>query len=173
MLNLNGCLRKAGIPFSTLWSKEFTDPFFRNGLREWIRTQRVIHDISHVHDFCPDGIAQHERELGTTLARQFKAHKAILGVFDEGCMGMMNAIIEDSIMNPCGFYKERLSQSALYAAMHEVSDQEASAVRHWLDAKGLTFKTGPNEEADLTDAQILLQCKMYIAVLRIARLVRS
>ena len=38
----------------------------------------------------------------------------------------------------------------------------------WLDARGLTFKTGPNEETDLTDAQILEQCKMYIAAMRIA-----
>ena len=30
------------------------------------------------------------------------------------------------------------------------------------------FKTGTDEAADLTDAQILLQCKMYIAALRIA-----
>ena len=30
------------------------------------------------------------------------------------------------------------------------------------------FATGPNEETDLTDAQILQQCKMYIAALRIA-----
>ena len=28
-------------------------------------------------------------------------------------MGMMNAIIEDSLLNPAGIYKERLSQSAL------------------------------------------------------------
>ena len=34
--------------------------------------------------------------------------------------------------------------------------------------KGMTFKTGPNEETDLTDGQILEQCKMYIAALRIA-----
>ncbi len=168
MLNLNGCLRKAGVPFSTLWSKDFNDPYFRNGLREWIRTHRVTHDLSHVRSFFSDAIGQSERDLGTLLAAELKAHKAILGVFDEGCMGMMNAIIEDSIMNPCGFFKERLSQSALYAEMLNVTDQEGSVVRRWLDARGVMFKTGPNEETDLTDAQILLQCKMYIAALRIA-----
>jgi len=36
MLNLNGCLRKAGVPFTTLWSKDFSDPLFKRGLREWI-----------------------------------------------------------------------------------------------------------------------------------------
>ena len=39
---------------------------------------------------------------------------AIIGVFDEGCMGMYNAIIADELLNPTGVYKERLSQSALY-----------------------------------------------------------
>jgi hypothetical protein len=35
MLNLNGSLRKAGVRFSTLWSKDFKDEFFRNGIRQW------------------------------------------------------------------------------------------------------------------------------------------
>ena len=32
----------------------------------------------------------------------------------------------------------------------------------------MTFQTGPAHETDLTDQQILLQCKMYVAALRIA-----
>ncbi|MCL2661314.1 MAG: fucose isomerase, partial [Acidobacteriaceae bacterium] len=96
------------------------------------------------------------------------ARKAIMGVFDEGCMGMSNAIIEENLMYPAGVFKERLNQSALVAAMREVSDAEALKIRAWLDAAGVKFVTGPNEETDLTDAQILGQCKMYIAALRIA-----
>jgi len=83
-------------------------------------------------------------------------------------MGMMNAIIDDSLMNPAGFYKERLSQSALYAAMREVTAKEAQQIRDWLDARGVRFDTSADEAADLTDAQILDQCRMYIAALRIA-----
>jgi len=168
MLNLNGCLRKAGVPFSTLWSKDFKDPFFKAGLRQWIKEKKVVHDMSHVHDFVPANIGAPERELGIALAQQLKSRKAILGVFDEGCMGMMNAIVEDALMNPAGIYKERLSQSALFAAMQEVTDAEAQAVRGWLDASGMRFLTGPSEVEDLTDAQILGQCKMYIAALRMA-----
>ena len=37
-----------------------------------------------------------------------------MGVFDEGCMGMFNAIIPDHALHACGVFKERLSQSALY-----------------------------------------------------------
>jgi hypothetical protein len=71
-------------------------------------------------------------------------------------------------MNPAGIYKERLSQSALYAAMRNVTTDEAQAVRDWLNKSGMRFITGTNEAEDLTDAQILDQCRMYIAALRIA-----
>ncbi len=67
-----------------------------------------------------------------------------------------------------GIYKERLSQSALVAAMGTVSEAEAQQVRAWLDERGLTFDTGPDDAGDLTDAQILEQARMYIAAVRIA-----
>jgi L-fucose isomerase-like protein len=83
-------------------------------------------------------------------------------------MGMYNAIIPDELLYPIGVCKERLSQSALYYETTQVSDDEAKAVRKWMEDRGMTFVTGPNEETDLTDAQIHMQCKMYIAAMRIA-----
>ena len=168
MLNLNGSLAKAGVQFSTLWSKDFDDEFFLHGLRQWLTQHRIDHDLSHVRSLDLAALPAPERELGAALARDLKARKAILGVFDEGCMGMYNAIVEDYLLNPLGVYKERLSQSALVAAMREVTDAEAQGVRTWLDGRGMRFVTGPNEETDLTDAQILQQCKMYIAAVRMA-----
>jgi hypothetical protein len=168
MLNLNACLRKAGVRFSTLWSKDFTDDFFRDGLRQWIKEKKITHDASQVRPFDPTAIAKPESDLGVALARQLQRRKALMGIFDEGCMGMFNAIIEDSLLNPAGIYKERLSQSALLASMQQVTDAEAQKVRDWLDAKGVRFLTGPDEVTDLTDGQILGQCRMYIAALRIA-----
>jgi len=168
MLNLNGCLRKAGVKFSTIWTKDFDDPFFLNGLRQWIHEGKIDHDLSHVHPLDASKLPAAERLLGVALAKALKGRKAILGVFDEGCMGMFNAIIEDSLLNTTGVFKERLSQSALVAAMQNVTDDEARKIRAWLDKSGITFVTGPNEATDLTDAQVLQQCKMYIAALRIA-----
>jgi hypothetical protein len=168
MLNLNGGLHKGGVTFSTLWSKDFKDEFFRRGLRQWLKEQVIEHDLSHVHELDLSVLPKAERELGALLARDLKTRKAILGVFDEGCMGMYNAIIEDYLLNPTGVYKERLSQSALVAGMAKVTDAEAQAIRRWLDGRGLTFVIGTNEETELTDRQILEQCKMYIAALRIA-----
>jgi hypothetical protein len=168
LLNLNGSLTKMGVQYSSIWSEDFTDEFFLKGIRQWIKEGKITHDTSHVRHFDLAQAPAAEAALGQALAAKLKHEKAILGVFDEGCMGMYNAIIDDELINPAGIYKERLSQSALVAAMRTVSDAEAQKVRDWLDARGVKFVTGPNEETDLTDHQILEQCKMYIAAVRIA-----
>ncbi|MFJ9676288.1 fucose isomerase [Streptomyces sp. NPDC101221] len=167
LLGLAGSLTKAGIDYSVLWSPDFTDDWAREGLRTWLETGTLAHDTSHVRPL-PELPKDAETELGTALARQLREEKAIIGVFDEGCMGMYNAIIDDEFLNPLGIYKERLSQSALVAEMDKVSDAEAQAVRTWLDDAGMTFHTGTDEATELTDAQLLSQFKMYIAALRIS-----
>lgn len=168
LLNLNGSLTKMGVRYSTIWSKDFKDEFFLNGIRQWIKDGTITHDTSHVRDLDPSRLPNDEAELGVALAHQLKRQKAILGVFDEGCMGMYNAIIDDELLNLTGIYKERLSQSALVAAMGQVSDGEAGQARAWLDKRGMKFITGSNEETDLTEAQIQSQLKMYIAAVRLA-----
>jgi hypothetical protein len=169
MLNLNGSLTKMGVKYSTLWSENFQDDFFRKGLRQWLRKGKIKHDTSHVRKLDAGKLTEAERALGEALAQQLKRDKAIIGIFDEGCMGMYNAVIDDELLNPCGIYKERLSQSGLVAAMREVSNEEANAARQWLDERGLRFITGSDPETELTDDQIREQLKMYIAAVRIAK----
>ncbi len=168
MLNLNGSLTKMEIPYSTLWSESFTDDFFCEGLREWLSTGRVSHDQSHVRQLDLVKIPDGDAEVGRRFARRFRSEKAILGVFDEGCMGMHNAIIPDEILNPTGVFKERLSQSTLFASMKQVKESEAQAVLGWLRKKGLTFLLGEDEARHLTENQLLQQCRMYIAAVRLA-----
>jgi hypothetical protein len=168
LLNLNGSLVKAGVPFSTLWSENFQDEWFLNQMRSWINHGVIVHDTSHVRDLDISELPANAISLGKDLATMLQRRKAILGVFDEGCMGMYNAIIDDELLNPMGVYKERLSQSALVARMNAISQEDATAIREWLGDSGLKFVTGTDEATQLTEAQILLQCRMYIAAVRIA-----
>src|SRR5579872_2217608 len=168
MLNLNGSLTKAGIRYSTLWSADFRDDFFLIGLRHWLAGTPVEHNTTHVHPLSNFTLPARAEKIASVQAADLRRNKAILGVFDEGCMGMYNAIIPDELLHPTGVFKERLSQSALFAAMQEISTEEAQCIRSWLDARGMQFRTGTNPETELTDAQILDQCKMYIAAMRIA-----
>lgn len=168
MLNLNGSMTKAGIRYSTLWSEDFADQKFKDGLRQWLTEGRVTHDQSHVKDLALLKLPATDDQLGRVAARELKRNKAIMGVFDEGCMGMFNAIIPDELLNPTGVFKERLSQSTLYAAMQQVRDAEAREVLNWLLKKGMKFAWGKDEATELTENQTLLQCKMYIAAVRLA-----
>ena len=168
LLNLNGSLAKAGVKFSSLWSENFDDDFFIGGLQKWLKTGKVKHNTSHVRAFADAHLPKSAAKKGAQLAKEFRACKSIMGIFDEGCMGMYNAIIPDELLTPVGVFKERLSQSALFAKMRTVSDQDARTVYDWLLAKGMKFNLGTDEQTELTEAQVLLQCKMYIAAVHIA-----
>ncbi len=168
LLNLNGSLTKAGITYSTIWSEDYTDDFAKSGLKQWLEHRSIRHDSSHVRDLVPESLPSSASTLGKRLAAELQRDKAIIGIFDEGCMGMYNAIIDDEYLNALGIYKERLSQSALLAEMRLVTDAESRAVRKWLDDRGFTFVTGDEPSTDLTNDQVLEQACMYVAALRIA-----
>lgn len=167
LLNLNASMTKAGIEYSTIWSENFDDAFFLNGMKEWLQTGMLSHDISHVRPFNTPS-SYDDAELVKRIATDIRSNKMILGVFDEGCMGMYNAIIPDELLMEMGIFKERLSQSTLYHATHQVSDQEADDAYRWMLDRGMTFHFGDNPDTDLTEAQVLEQCKMYIASVRLA-----
>jgi hypothetical protein len=168
MLNLNGSLTKAGVKYSTLWSEDFSDSYFLGKLQDWLKTGVAKHRTAHVKPLARVAIPARAKAVAKKIATDLLRRKSIMGIFDEGCMGMYNAIIPDELLFQTGVYKERLSQSALYYGATQVGDDEARAVLAWLQAKGMTFHFGSDEKTELTEAQVLLQCKTYIAALRIA-----
>jgi hypothetical protein len=167
LLGLNAGLTKMNKDYSTIWSVDFTDQWFLDGIKSWIETGSITHDDSHVRPL-PALPENAETALGRALGAEMLREKALIGVFDEGCMGMYNAIIDDELLNVSGIYKERLSQSALYAEMLTVSDEDAASVGAWLRERGMTFRLGTDDATDLTETQLRWQYKMYIAALRIA-----
>jgi len=171
LLNLNGSLTKAGIRYSSIWSEDFTDDFARNAIREWLDTETITHNCSHARPLADDdfgGDLGPDRDRGAELGAILQRDQAILGVFDEGCMGMYNAIIPDHLLHKTGLFKERLSQSALFAAMQQVPAQRAQAHYNWLLARGMRFELGNSEAIDLTARQVLEGLRMYEAAVKMA-----
>jgi L-fucose isomerase-like protein len=171
MLNLNGSLTKAGIPYSTIWSETFDDEFARRALKQWLAEGWIEHDLGHVRPFEPEEWGDDLRAAvtrGAELGRELRDRQAIMGIFDEGCMGMYNAIIPDHLLHALGVFKERLSQSALYATMLGVSDDTARRHLDWLLQRGMTFDLGRDAATELTEAQVLEGLKMYDAAVRLA-----
>jgi len=168
MLNLNASLTRAGTKFSTLWSENFDDKFFLKGLEAWLKKGHVKHPTSHVKPYKSAAVPDKAKKIAKKIAADLLERKTIMGIFDEGCMGMYNAIIPDDLLMKIGVCKERLSQSALYYATTQVTDEEAQAVYQWYLDKGFKFHFGENPETELTLEQVMLQCKMYVAAVRLA-----
>jgi hypothetical protein len=168
MLNINASLTKMGRPYSTIWGEDLTDAFADGGIARWIETGAVEHDTSHVRDLELGGLADGPATIGRRLAGELADRMAILGVFDEGCMGMYNAIIDDEYLNPMGLHKERLSQAALVAEMRLVTEREARDAMGWLTGRGMEFRLGSDGATELTEDQVLDQLRLYTAALRIA-----
>ncbi len=72
MLNLNGSLTKAGIPYSTLWSETFADAPFRDKLAQWLADGRVTHDLSHVLPFDAEAAPDQAKELARSVAADLR-----------------------------------------------------------------------------------------------------
>ncbi|HEY0864440.1 MAG TPA: fucose isomerase [Lacunisphaera sp.] len=168
MLNLNGSLTKAGVKYSTLWSDNFDDEYFLKNLARWLRTGVATHRTPHVRPITRARVPAKAKAVAKKIASDLRVKKSIMGIFDEGCMGMYNAIIPDDLLYNVGVCKERLSQSALYYGATQVTDAEAKAVFAWYIKKGFTFRFGTDEKTELTKSQVLWQCKTYIAACRIA-----
>lgn len=168
MLNLNGSLTKAGVKYHTLWSEHFTDEFFLKRLGAWLKTGTFRHDVSHVKFYTQVCVPAKARAVAKRIASDLHRRKSIMGVFDEGCMGMYNAIVPDDLLFQCGVCKERLSQSALYYAATMVGHDEAVAIYDWYCSRGLKFIFGSDHNEDLTKEQVLWQCRTYVATCRMA-----
>ena len=82
LLNLNGGLTKMGREYSSLWTVDGADDYFRDGMRTWLETGRLEHDASHVKAL-PALSDTPETQLGRALADQLREEKAIIGIFDE------------------------------------------------------------------------------------------
>ena len=70
LLNLNASLRKAGKDFDTLWSVDFKDRFFLDGLTAWLKGERIRHDRSQVRPM-PD-LSDEAQKLGRDLADKLR-----------------------------------------------------------------------------------------------------
>ena len=172
LLNLNGSLTKAGVQVQLPVERRFHRRVLpAAACAAGCAAKPFTHDLSHVRPLerasaCP----QRAAEIGSApRPPSLRRDKAIMGVFDEGCMGMYNAIIPDELLHPTGVFKERLSQSALYRRDAAGPRRRSAApCAQWLDAQGHAIPHRPQSRNRPHRRPDPRQCKMYIAALRIA-----
>jgi len=167
LLNHAGTLERLGVKHSRLWSDNFVrDQAFMERLAEWCKTAAIKYSTSHVVKADRLKISAAANRLGKELAADVLREKRIMGQFDPGCMGMLNAVINPAKLGAIGMPVEYLNQSDLVAEMGLVSDADAQKNLNWLVRKGVWFDWGTDQYNGLVHAQVLAQMKMYVAAAR-------
>ncbi|GMW02358.1 MAG: hypothetical protein AMXMBFR84_34940 [Candidatus Hydrogenedentota bacterium] len=167
LLNHAGSLERLGVKHSRLWTEEFTkDDYFMKKLAEFVQTGQVTHSMDHVADASKLKLSAKAQKFGEELAGVIKRERRIMGQFDPGCMGMINAVLDPAKTGAVGFPIEYLNQSDLLAEMALVSEPEAQKHLNWLIKKGTWFDWGTDGSKHLVHSQVISQMKMYVAAAR-------
>jgi hypothetical protein len=168
MLCMAGSLTGLGRRYSRLWSENFDDDFFVRGLKSWLETGNIDHDLSYLTDVtAAHPVMQTEAgRLGASLGAWSLRHKEILGLFDTLCMGMMNGVFPQKALCDIGMPIESLSQSDLVVEMSKVPDALREECLAWYEARGMNFRFGTDSVSELTRDQVKEQCAMMIALAR-------
>jgi len=171
MLCMAGTMTSLGKNYSRLWSANFDDEFFENGLATWLRYGSLQHDLSYLkdvpatHPVMATAAGAVGRQVGEFILRK----KEIIGLFDTFCMGMINGVFPQLAMVNIGMPIESLSQSALLVEMAKVPQELREECLSWYENQGMTFMFGQEGKTELTREQVLGQCAMMIAMARFVK----
>ena len=73
--------------------RRFNDAYFLDRLKVSLNGGRVIHQIlAHVEPLQSCAVPDSAERLGRSVAGDLGKEKAILGIFDEGCIGIADLI---------------------------------------------------------------------------------
>jgi hypothetical protein len=171
MLCMAGTLTSLGRYCSRLWSENFDDAFFLDGLKAWLETGRIEHDTTYLHPIRRGHavLASPAGAIGRQVGEYVLRHKEIIGLFDTLCMGMINGVFPQAALCNIGMPLESLSQSALLAEMAEVPQSLREACLAWYEARGMRFNYGSDPATELVRDQVLEQCAMLVALARFTK----
>lgn len=168
MLCMAGSLTSLGVDYSRLWSQSFEDDLFKQGLATWLKDGKLTHDTTYLQPVATDhNVLETEAgKAGQQVGDYILKHKAILGLFDSFCMGMINGFFPVKALTDIGMPLESLSQSALLVEMEKVPQSMREECLRFYEDRGMTFKFGMDDATELTRKQVLEQCAMMIAMAR-------
>nr|WP_319391059.1 signal transduction protein [uncultured Cohaesibacter sp.] len=169
MLCMAGTLTSLGVSYSRLWSEKCEDDFFKQGLATWLKDGKLEQDTSYLSDVTADHplMKSDAGQDGVKVGEYILKHKAILGLHDTFCMGMMNGFFPVKALTDIGMPLESLSQSALLVEMAKVPAELREACLKFYEDRGMQFQWGSDSATELTREQVLEQCAMMIAMARI------
>lgn len=171
MLCMAGTLTSLGVNYSRIWSETFEDEKFSTDLRTWLRDGYVHQRTDYLHEVKASHpvMASQEGQAGRQVGEFILKNKAIVGLFDSYCMGMINGVFPQKAMIDVGIPVESLSQSALLVEMAKVPAELRENCLRWYEERGMVFNYGSDGKKELVREQVLEQCAMMIAMARFVK----
>ena len=71
-----------------------------------------------------------------------------MGVFDEGCMGMFNAIIPDDLLHATGLQRAASANRRCITKRRRCATKKPRPFAQWMEERGMKFVTGTNEQTN-------------------------
>lgn len=171
MLCMAGTLTSLGVNYSRIWSETFEDEKFSTDLRTWLRDGYVHQRTDYLHEVKASHpvMATQEGQAGRQVGEFILKNKAIVGLFDSYCMGMINGVFPQKAMIDVGIPVESVSQSALLVEMAKVPAELRENCLRWYEERGMVFNYGSDGKKELVREQVLEQCAMMIAMARFVK----
>lgn len=165
MLDLHGALAECEAKISKLWTTSYDDPLFQIEFRRWVRKGKVRHEEDALLPYRKAKIPGGAEKAGKKFLKEFRKRGACIGTIGAAAPGEE---VTESWLNAAGFFRQPLGQAALLAEMQLVDEAPVRHAYDWLWANAAEFHLGANEQKDLTERQLMDQCRMTLAAARLA-----
>jgi len=165
MIDLHGALAHCDAKVSKLWTATYDDPLFQIEFRRWVRKGKVRHEEDFMVAYKKTKIPGGAEKAGKKFLKEFRKRGACIGTVGAAAPGEE---VTESWLNMAGFFRQPLGQAALLAEMQTVSDHDTRNLYEWLWANASEFHLGASEQHDLTEGQLMDQCRVTIATARLA-----
>ena len=175
LLNTGACLESLGRAHSRAWTDaaDWTqDARFMQQLDEWCTTGRVQHATAQVAYSAE--VTQQARHRAQEVAQEFRRRRALVVMFGDTSMGMINGYFGPRLLNQHGFTEHKIDQAWIVERGRGIASPRIEAALRFCSDKGVTFHWGENvggETAaqDFGAESTKEQLRDYLAVLDMVR----
>lgn len=169
LLNTGASLATLDREFSRVWTESTDwseDAEFMARLEEWCNTGRITYSEDEILNDVP--ISVDAQSLAEQVALEIKRRRALILMFGDTSMGMINGYFGHRLLNPHGFTEHKIDQAWIIERGKQVSQKRIDDAFNFVKDKGAQFHYGEAKAEDFNEAATREQLRDYLAVLDMA-----
>ncbi|MEM9190961.1 MAG: fucose isomerase [Myxococcota bacterium] len=162
LLNTGACLESLGRDFSRIWTEqEFSeDDAFMARLEEWCETGRIRYPEDAIVHHAP--VSKEASATARQVADEFRRRRALLLMFGDTSMGMINGYFGSRLLQHHGFTEHKIDQAWIVDRGRRIDDRRIDDALAFVKDKGVTFHWGEAGADDFTEEATREQLRDYL-----------